>query len=71
MAKTADEVYNLLTAMNKTTLGRIGAEVKEIRGLLEAMNKTTLGRMEGELKDMQEVFKREAEIRRGKTRLSG
>jgi hypothetical protein len=43
---TVDEVFNLLTAVNKTTLGRIESEIK-------AMNATTLGRMEAEIKNIQ------------------
>src|SRR3984893_12471609 len=38
---TIDDVFNLLTAVNDTTLGRIESEIK-------AMNQTTLGRIEGE-----------------------
>ena len=39
---TVDDIFKLLTAVNKTTLGRIESEIK-------AMNTTTLGRIEGEV----------------------
>ena len=40
---TVDDIFKLLTDVNKTTLGRIESEIK-------AMNATTLGRIEGEVK---------------------
>jgi hypothetical protein len=43
---TVDDIFNLLTAVNDTTLGRIESEIK-------AINQTTLGRIEGEIKDIQ------------------
>ena len=43
---TVDDVFNLLTAVNDTTLARIESEIKTI-------NQTTLGRIEGEIKDIQ------------------
>ena len=43
---TVDDVFNLLTAVNDTTLGRIESEIT-------AINQTTLGRLEGEIKDIQ------------------
>ncbi|HVP10598.1 MAG TPA: hypothetical protein VMV94_05340 [Phycisphaerae bacterium] len=43
---TVDDVFKLLTDVNKTTLGRIESEIK-------AMNATTLGRMEAEVKNIQ------------------
>ena len=49
---TLDDVFNLLTAVNETTLGRMEGEIKDIRSLLDAINQVTLGRMEGEIKDI-------------------
>jgi hypothetical protein len=43
---TVDDIFKLLTAVNKTTLGRIESEIK-------AMNTTTLGRVEAEVKNIQ------------------
>lgn len=50
---TLEDVYNLLAAMNQTTLGRMEGEILSIQSLLNAVNQTTLGRMEGEIKDIQ------------------
>ena len=50
---TIDDAYNLLNAMNETTLGRIEGEIKDLRSLLDAVNATTLGRIEGEMKAIQ------------------
>jgi len=50
---TVDDVFNLLTAVNDTTLGRIEGEILSIQSLLNAINQTTLGRIEGEIKDIQ------------------
>jgi hypothetical protein len=43
---TINDIFNLLTALNDTTLGRIESKIK-------AINQTTLGRIEVEIKDIQ------------------
>jgi hypothetical protein len=46
---TIDDVFNLLTAVNQTTLGRMEGTINNTKALLDAVNQTTLGRMEGEV----------------------
>jgi hypothetical protein len=65
MSRTADQVYDLLSAMNQETLGRIEQELKAIHQLLDAVNQTTLGRMEGKINYIDHVFRQQEEIREG------
>jgi len=46
---TIDDIYNLLSAVNVQTLGRMEGEIVTLKDLVNAVNTQTLGRIEGEI----------------------